>query len=305
MSETKIKLYQKLFNVLNEMDYIQKDKTVGKGTKSAYNYASEKAIKERFHQALVKNRLLFLPKAANITGHYEVAGKDWNGNDKIETITEIKAVWRYVDVDSGEFEEVESIGAGNGADKATYKAITGALKYAVTSSFVIPTGDDPEKEETPPQTEGRPHQQAAAERKMKERETPKPESDPVERMHREKMQASGYGEPAPQPTWIDRPAAASKATSAIPDAVLKMWERMNTIEARLAIFQQHKYELTQACGKEEGEKRYYEKLSPYKHANEVAKDAMKSRKIAKELWETIQNYKRPVNAEITEEDIPA
>jgi hypothetical protein len=198
---------------------------------------------------------------------------------------------------------------GEAKANALMKAETKAKRRVTLSICGLGMLDETEVETIPnahpSKEEARANQQAVAERKLKELEAPKADTDPVERMHQEKMAASGYGEPAVQPTWIDRPAAASKAPSAIPDAVLKMWERMNTIEARLAIFQQHKYELVQICGKEEGEKRYYEKLSPYKHANEVAKDAMKSRKIAKELWETIQNYKRPVNTEITEEDIPA
>ena len=39
--------------------------------------------------------------------------------------------------------------AGEGADpgdKAPYKALTGALKYALLQSFLLATGDDPEDE---------------------------------------------------------------------------------------------------------------------------------------------------------------
>lgn len=50
---------------------------------------------------------------------------------------------------SGEW--IESLGWGEGqdrADKATYKAITGARKYALASALGLATGDDPEGDET-------------------------------------------------------------------------------------------------------------------------------------------------------------
>jgi hypothetical protein len=50
-------------------------------------------------------------------------------------------------VDSGE--EIVAKVAGQGldvGDKAPYKAMTGALKYALLQSFLLATGDDPEDE---------------------------------------------------------------------------------------------------------------------------------------------------------------
>jgi hypothetical protein len=42
------------------------------------------------------------------------------------------------------------VGEGQDAgDKAVYKAMTGALKYCLLKTFLIPTGDDPERDETP------------------------------------------------------------------------------------------------------------------------------------------------------------
>ena len=55
--------------------------------------------------------------------------------------------YTFADVDSGE--EVVAKVAGQGldpGDKAPYKAMTGALKYALLQSFLLATGDDPEDE---------------------------------------------------------------------------------------------------------------------------------------------------------------
>jgi hypothetical protein len=57
--------------------------------------------------------------------------------------------YTFADVDSGE--EIIAKVAGQGldpGDKAPYKAMTGALKYALLQSFLLATGDDPEDERT-------------------------------------------------------------------------------------------------------------------------------------------------------------
>jgi hypothetical protein len=57
---------------------------------------------------------------------------------------------------SGEWIEVECLGEGQDrADKAIYKAITGARKYAIASLLGLATSDDPEADEenTPPPPE--------------------------------------------------------------------------------------------------------------------------------------------------------
>ena len=59
---------------------------------------------------------------------------------------EIELRYRLANV-SGEWMDVEimSEGVDNG-DKATFKALTGALKYALVQLCLIPTGDDVEKD---------------------------------------------------------------------------------------------------------------------------------------------------------------
>ncbi len=53
--------------------------------------------------------------------------------------------YRFYDIATGEYIEgsMEGDGADSG-DKGVYKAITGAIKYIMTSTFLIPTNDDPE-----------------------------------------------------------------------------------------------------------------------------------------------------------------
>src|SRR3954453_8351783 len=65
-------------------------------------------------------------------------------NGKIEHAVRVKLSMRVLH-ESGEWIEAESWGEGQDrADKAVYKAITGARKYGIASVFGLVTTDDPE-----------------------------------------------------------------------------------------------------------------------------------------------------------------
>jgi len=130
----------KLYAIMSEVGYIQKDK---KNTFHGYSYLSEKAIKETLHPLLVKHRVLFLPTTSDFENK-EVETATKSGTRR-SILTTGNLGFRFVDVDSGEFYEGSMAAKGmDEGDKGTYKAITGALKYILTTSFLIPTGDDPE-----------------------------------------------------------------------------------------------------------------------------------------------------------------
>src|SRR5262249_29159101 len=64
-----------------------------------------------------------------------------------ERIARIVMNYRFVDARSGEELTVRVAGEGaDPGDKAPYKAMTGALKYALLQSFLLASGDDPEDE---------------------------------------------------------------------------------------------------------------------------------------------------------------
>jgi hypothetical protein len=62
-----------------------------------------------------------------------------------QALLTLRFTWTLTDGESGETISFQSIGTGaDSGDKAAYKAATGALKYALLTGFLIPTGDDPE-----------------------------------------------------------------------------------------------------------------------------------------------------------------
>jgi len=114
---------------MSEVDYIQKDK---RNEFHKYNYASEYAIKKAIHEQLVKHKVLFQVSVINQTIQ--------------NNLTMVDFYYCFHDIDSGE--SLDGTFAGQGEDKldkGIYKAITGAIKYILTSTFLIPTGDDPEE----------------------------------------------------------------------------------------------------------------------------------------------------------------
>jgi len=99
-----------------------------------YDYAREADIVEAIRGELAKRNLFIFPSVRTHTRTGE--------------ITDIMVRWKFCDGDSGEIEECDIPGSGHDrSDKGVYKALTGSEKYFLMKAFLIPTGDDPEKDE--------------------------------------------------------------------------------------------------------------------------------------------------------------
>jgi hypothetical protein len=105
-----------------------------------YHYATEADLSDAVRSNLAKNGVMLIPSVDKI----EWRGvQTKNGEEKIATLTV-----RFTATDGKDKIEFTVIGEGQDrGDKATYKAMTSAMKYALVKLFLIPTGDDPEKEE--------------------------------------------------------------------------------------------------------------------------------------------------------------
>ena len=114
---------------------------LGTVSKSGYNdhhkyaYAMEADILEHVRHQLA---------ASNIFVFSSVVSSTREGN-----LTTVLMEYTLVDGDSGESMKVSAAGQGSdNQDKGVYKAITGANKYFILKNFMLPTGDDPEKEDS-------------------------------------------------------------------------------------------------------------------------------------------------------------
>ena len=255
-------LRHKLFAVMCEVSYIQKDK---ENQFHRYRYASEAAIKEKLHAAFVKYGILF---SCDPVTHERVSGL---GKDGKESITICQFHYEFEDIETGEKKEGTFFGCGADAlDKGLYKAVTGAIKYILTTRFLIPTGDDPEDEPKLTTAEKKAAQKEIADKKIAE------------------LQGKGAKvheiEPKPTPPPHPRPNTAD------PDpATLAMWRGMTNKPGCIAAFGQLKSLIVQVLGPRAGEADYYQILSRHgvKHANEFT-STKPARDCARELFDYIR-----------------
>jgi hypothetical protein len=129
-------LVRKLAEVMGEVERIAKN---GKNDHFNYKFATEADIAAAVREHMSSRHLMLVPSVEK-TEWEKVARK--NGETKLCTLT---VRYRLMDGDSGEEMEFVIMGQGEDSmDKGTYKAMTGATKYALMKLFLIPTGDDPE-----------------------------------------------------------------------------------------------------------------------------------------------------------------
>jgi len=133
-----LNLRQKLAEVRRRIGYVQKR---GHNERFNYSYVTAADIAGSVGDILAELGVVVIPKLEDIS--YESAV----GRGESIRMARVVMAYTFADVDSGE--EIIAKVAGQGldpGDKAPYKAMTGALKYALLQSFPLATGDDPEDE---------------------------------------------------------------------------------------------------------------------------------------------------------------
>jgi len=133
----KLSLAAKVAKIMEAVGYVPKG-----GTNSAqgYKYVQAAQVADKVRDELVKLNVSMTPTNIDVISE----GLTPSGKQSLLTL---RFTWTLTDGDSGETLSFQSIGTGaDSGDKAAYKAATGALKYALLTGFLIPTGDDPEHE---------------------------------------------------------------------------------------------------------------------------------------------------------------
>lgn len=128
MSEVPKGLFAKLTDVMAEVGYVQKK---GYNDFQKYKYVTEADLIDAVRDKLTERRVMLIPSAQEVTQN--------------DSLVHVKMRFTFVDAESGETVQSDWYGSGaDKGDKALYKAYTGALKYFLMKTFLIPTGDDPE-----------------------------------------------------------------------------------------------------------------------------------------------------------------
>ena len=136
-----LNLRQKLAVVRRRIAYVQKR---GHNPRFNYNYVTAADIAGAVGDILAELGVVLVPQLESIS--HEAVRPSGGGT---EHVTHVVMSYSFVDVDTAEEITVKTAGEGlDSGDKAPYKAMTGALKYALLQSFLLATGDDPEEERT-------------------------------------------------------------------------------------------------------------------------------------------------------------
>ncbi len=139
LSSVRLNLRQKLALVRRRLAYVQKR---GYNQRSNYNYVTAADIAGAVGDILAELGVVVVPRLESIS--HEPAQ---TGRAEAEHVARVVMTYTFMDVDTAEEISVKVAGEGlDPGDKAPYKAMTGALKYALLQSFLLATGDDPEEE---------------------------------------------------------------------------------------------------------------------------------------------------------------
>jgi hypothetical protein len=137
-------LHQRIRAVMQEVEYLNKDKQVGEGNYS-YKAVSEESVTANVRKQLIKHGLVLFP-ISQTHRHEELPRLDRYGKESVLSLTTVDVTYKLVNVDNpAEFELIASSGTGvDPQDKGVGKAMTYAFKYALLRTFAIPTGNDPD-----------------------------------------------------------------------------------------------------------------------------------------------------------------
>lgn len=134
-------IYQKINEVMKNIEYLTKDDKVEFGT-TKYKAISEEKVTTAVREQLVKQGIVIIPIKQ------ESENKELIRTDKsVNMLTSVHVRYRIQNIDDvNDFVEVESNGTGvDTQDKGVGKAMTYAYKYMLLRTFAIPTGEDPDK----------------------------------------------------------------------------------------------------------------------------------------------------------------
>lgn len=124
-------LHAKLAEIMAEVSRVPKR---GRNEFHKYDYATEADIVEAVRGALSSRGISLVPSIKQVL--------------REGTLTTAIMEFQFTDGATGETMTVGWAGTGEDkGDKGLYKAMTGALKYFLLKTFLMPTGDDPEADE--------------------------------------------------------------------------------------------------------------------------------------------------------------
>ena len=124
--------------VMQGVGYVKKEK----GTGVPYTFAGESALIQALRPSMVANEIyMHVAEIKNVEREQYTTTK---GTQMVNTV--MTGIVRFTHAPTDTHIDVWATGEGSDAgDKSANKALTGMFKYAMRQTFMIETGDDPDK----------------------------------------------------------------------------------------------------------------------------------------------------------------
>lgn len=135
-------IHTAMLQVYKAVGYVQKG---GYNQNQRYRFAGEADLIAALRPAMVDAGIVFWCSDIRDVRTSEIVKAKRDGSDGLTINVAATFAFTFAHAASGTSINVLARGEGSDSlDKASYKAMTGALKYALRQSFVIETGDDPD-----------------------------------------------------------------------------------------------------------------------------------------------------------------
>ncbi len=131
-------LHAKIAEIITAVENVEKD---GYNSQHNYKFTSEAAFLRALRNEMASRNVTVFPKVN--PSSVQVHNRADHGDKGF--ITTCVVDYTFTDADTGEQDTASVLAQGyDTLDKGAFKAMTGALKYALRQPFMIPTGDDAE-----------------------------------------------------------------------------------------------------------------------------------------------------------------
>ena len=146
--ETSNQIYKSMAKILKDVDAIGKNKVADMKNAGVYNFRGIDDMYNTLHKLFADNSVFIIPEVLETTLEAQEKEKEWNNKItkslQYSVLVKIKFTFYAEDGSS-----VSAIGIGHAidnSDKGTNKAQSSALKYCLMQTFLIPTIEDKDVE---------------------------------------------------------------------------------------------------------------------------------------------------------------
>jgi hypothetical protein len=133
-------IFQNLLSVMKEIDAIEKNK---KNQQQGFNFRGIDDVMNSLHDIMAKNNVLVIPTIIHSLREEKTTK---SGSAMVSSVCDYK--FTFFTIDGSSLEGVVRGEAMDSGDKTSSKCLSIALKYFLTTAFMIPTEElvDPDKE---------------------------------------------------------------------------------------------------------------------------------------------------------------